>query len=720
MNFARFFKTYSYCLIGSGFLAVGATGAINWIAMALFGGFFIGSWFIDTAALRRRIPAWVLNCLAVAYLPFFAIDLGLVSRSFLISTVHLIFFLAALRLLTLAQDRDYLLLYLLSFAKLLAATALTANIVFGLCFLAFLLSGIVTLVLFEMRRSSVGMLSRAAVQPFVTPQNLKGTGLELFSPFPAATLHWTAIGIALFVLALAVPLFLLLPRSGSGGFKPPTGKTRYISGFSDHVELGRLGTIKQSDALVMRVRASQPPAELPADLKWRGISFDYYDGRSWRRSDLRRHPIPVQGRYYKLENSAQGTKWIHQSFFIEALSTDVVFAAHKALAVSREAGWLQRDSTESLYAERGPQKKLRYDAISDPIRPDPGNISDCEPIPGEILTTYLQLPSRNPRISDLAAAATREAPTKYAQARALEQYLLTHYRYSLNLRGTPNNPDPLAVFLFDIREGHCEYFASAMAIMLRHLGIPSRLVNGFRMGEYNRIGENYTVRQYHAHSWVEAYFPPYGWIEFDPTPADPQRPRAAFIQILSNLTEAIDLWWWEGVVNFDAYRQYRMISDLLARLEDVRIRAKNLLKIVLADSLSGISQFFPRSAPALIKEWMLWMPWVPAVLVMFIRPWRKRIFSLIRRRRFRKNARLMAGSFYTEALEMLEKYGIKRARGETPLEFAQNLAHHPTGLPLLALTRIFNAIRFGPPGVPFPREEAETQLHSLRRSLRRR
>ena len=96
------------------------------------------------------------------------------------------------------------------------------------------------------------------------------------------------------------------------------------------------------------------------------------------------------------------------------------------------------------------------------------------------------------------------------------------YRYSLELKGRPGSADPLAVFLFESRAGHCEYFATAMAVMLRQTGIPARLVNGFRTGEYNALGDAWVVRQYDAHSWVEAYFKPYGWIEFDPTPAQAQ------------------------------------------------------------------------------------------------------------------------------------------------------------------------------------------------------
>ena len=148
------------------------------------------------------------------------------------------------------------------------------------------------------------------------------------------------------------------------------------SGFSERVELGQIGNIKQSNAVVMRVKTDRDRSALPANLKWRGLAFDYYDGRAWKRTHQIRGTIPVQSWHYKLENTTQGTDWINQTFFVEALSTDVIFATHKALAVSRDVGLLLRDGSGNLYAPRPSYRKLRYSVVSDPIRPDPANISD--------------------------------------------------------------------------------------------------------------------------------------------------------------------------------------------------------------------------------------------------------------------------------------------------------------------------------------------------------
>ncbi len=718
MTFAQYFKASSYCLIASGFAAIAATGRIDWISVILFSIAFAGSWFTDVVRLRQAIPEWILKYLALAYLSFFVIDYKLLSHSYAISVLHLAFFAAAVKLLTISKDSDYLLLYLISFAELLAASTLTVNIAFILCFLVFLLSGISTLILYEMRRSNAKMQQEAEVQPFVVSRKLQGTGLELFSPFPAGFFSAMVLGITLLIIAGAIPLFFLLPRITLGMYSRPSGDTQFVSGFSDRVELGQIGRIKQSDTVVMRVRTSLPPSELPPGLKWRGLSFDYYDGRSWRRSDPTRDPIPIQGGYYKIEDSAQGTNWINQTFFVEALTTDVVFATHKPLAVSRDVGPLRKDSSGNLYTTQHLKKKLRYVAVSDPILPNPANISDLVPIPEKILSTYLQLPEMDPRIADLAGKVTGKKKSKYAKAQALEQYLSSHYTYSLVLTGTPGSKDPLAVFLFDVQKGHCEYYATALAVMLRQTGIPSRLVNGFRAGEYNRIGDDFTVRQYNAHSWVEAYFPPYGWIEFDPTPVDPQQPRTAFARLISDLTDAMDLWWWEGVVNYDSSKQFRVLTALQARMDRFQQTMQNLLALFTQKARETAALFHsPSPALALGKKWAFWIPWFAVAALLLIKPIRRRIAVLLWHALGRKNPRAIATRFYAQALYLLEAYGLRRSREQTPKEFALSLGNHPAAASLLALTQMYNAVRFGPPEAPLRRSDAAEQLRLLRAAL---
>ncbi len=716
MTFEQNFKISSYFMIGAGFAAAAATGMIHWLPVALFAVAFIAGWFIDTARLREQIPNWSLNCVSILCFLFFIVDFTLLSRSFMVSVIHLVLFTSIVKLLTLSKNRDYFFLYLSSFTLLLAASSMKIHFLFGICFLIFLFSGIHTFILFEMRLSHSAIQKRIRIHPFVALRSRNESGPELFSPFPTRLLSAISFGITLLILVVALPLFLLLPRSGSGYNRQPSGKTQFVSGFSDSVELGRIGTVKQSDAVVMRVQLSKPPSLLPEDLKWRGLAFDYYDGRAWKRSDPVRHPVPTQGRYFKLEESALGTDWLQQSFFIESLSANVVFAARKALAVSRDAGSLSRDSADNLYVNSPEQTKRRYDVISDWSRPNPELIYDTGSIPAGILETCLQIPPLDGRIEELTKQVTASAGGNYEKARILEQYLRERYAYSLELKGTPGSKDPLSVFLFETRQGHCEYFASALAIMLRYAGIPSRLVNGFRIGEYNRIGDSWIVRQYHAHSWVEAYLPPYGWTEFDPTPVQRQHPRSAFAQFWIDMANTVDLWWWERVVNYDYSRQYNVIATIYSTSAKIRDSIRDLAARAFDKSRKGMLWIFSTKethGPA--KVW-------PGVIILFIvmafliRPLRKQILKRMRPVLYRNRPKLYAESFYTEALEMLSKHGMVRAPDQTPMEFAQTLSDHPAGTPLFALTRLYNTTRFGPQHTPRTME-AERLLQSLRGSL---
>jgi hypothetical protein len=719
MTFDRYFKISSYCLIGAGFMALASTGIVEAVSILLFTAALLCSLFLDTARIRRGIPNWALNLLGIAYLPFCLVDYLYLSHSFINAIIHFLLYAVVVKLLTLSKDNDFLLLYLASFAELLAASILTVNIIFAICFAAFLFSGVSALIAFEMRRSNARIQREVRVQPVVIPRKLPETGMELFSPFPGGLLTTMGIGIALLTIIIAIPIFFLLPRVTFGLYQRPSGAIQFTSGFSERVELGEIGNIKQSDAVVMRVKTDRSPTELPADLKWRGLAFDYYDGKAWKRTNVVGSAIPAQGWHYKLENSTQGTNWINQTFFLEALSTDVIFAAHKALAVSEDVGPLIRDSAGNLFAPRPKYKKLRYSVLSDPIQPDPANISDMLPIPAEILRIYTQVPPEDPRIEALAKEVTAAAGDRYSKALALQRYLRTHYRYSLVLRGTPNSKDPLAMFLFDVRSGHCEYFASAMAIMLRQLGIPARLVNGFRAGEYNPLGNSWTVRQYHAHSWVEAYYPPYGWIEFDPTPPDIGQRKTGFFLALSNFADAIDLWWWEGVVNYDFPKQSGMFGYLRGRtdtlLENIRDLAENFSARVRNQWHSFSLWSIASSA---VARWHIWLAFPGAIVLLLLRKVRRPIWHWVRRALYKENARKVATSFYMEAVGLLGAKGLSRVRGQTPMEFAQSIGTHPAGRPFLLLTRIYNVARFGSPDIPFQRSESETLLHELRTALK--
>jgi transglutaminase-like putative cysteine protease/uncharacterized membrane protein len=700
MSFTAYHKLSSYCLVASGFLALAATGALGPLPLGILGSVLVASWYIDTVELRRALPAWAWAGILLAYIPGYYIDWRFLSHSILTSTLHLILFIAAFKLLTRATDRDYLYLYLLSFCALLAATTLTIDLGFLFCLLLFLTSAISALVLYEMKRSGARATKGAAIQPVVVPRSLRGSGLELFSGFPSGAVALLTLSLVALIVVFALPLFLLLPRVSLGRSRYSLGQPVLISGFSETVTLGAIGTIKESNALVMKIKVDAPPAKLPPDLKWRGIALDHFDGKSWSRSRTDQSPIPTQAGYFKLQEYTQGTDILVQTFFLEPISADVVFGSHKVLAVSRDLGQLERDTSDNIYALTPRTSALRYSVVSDITPPDPKLVAFVPGrFPRDVEACCLQVPQEDPRVAALARSITATAATPYDKALALERYLRNSYGYSLELKGTPESADPLATFLFSVRRGHCEYFASAMAVMLRQLGIPSRLVNGFRTGEYNSLSHHWTVREYNAHSWVEAYFPPYGWIEFDPTPAEPEHQAPAFLRTIASLFDSLDLWWSDNVVDYDARKQSMLVHAGEAQIYSLQSSAREYVRRTAwgVDAWLGRLRLPPRVVSPTGWALLLVVALLLAAITLSKHSVRRlrQLMRVLGQTGSRRDPGTAIVDLYADALDLLKNSGWERRRNQTPLEFAQDLAQEPFGNSLFSLTAIYNRVRFG-------------------------
>lgn len=282
----------------------------------------------------------------------------------------------------------------------------------------------------------------------------------------------------------------------------------------------------------MRVKIEGDPARF-AGTHWRGIALTNFDGWRWSAASgphVRIYP-QTDGWFPLGSDDRRDSRQLKYAVLLEPVASDAVFVAadinairghfanNSGLADSVRRNYLLADRTRSLFAPYPSYSESRYEAISSAPITDPAALrTAATTYPREIRTQYLGLPVLDQRIPALARQITAAAATPYDKASAIENYFHTQFGYTLELTTVPVK-DPLAYFLFTRRAGHCEYFASAMTVMLRSLGIPARYINGFQTGEYNDVGGDFIVRASDAHSWVEAYFPGYGWIEFDPTPA---------------------------------------------------------------------------------------------------------------------------------------------------------------------------------------------------------
>jgi len=312
-----------------------------------------------------------------------------------------------------------------------------------------------------------------------------------------------------------------------------------------------------------------------------------------------------------------------------------------------------------------------------------------------VATSYLQLPpTLDARIPRLAAQIAGSATNNYDKAAALEVYLKTHYGYTLQLLRTPV-ADPLSNFLFVRKQGHCEYFASSMAVMLRTLHIPSRVVNGFRSDEFNDVTGNYVVRAKNAHSWVEAYFPGYGWTTFDPTPGGDVGTPEGWDRAMLYL-DAAQSFWREWVISYDSSHQYILGQAAVSGTRNSLDRTRNWMKETYARlmSLARSGQSKAERAPF---RWLV--GGVAALLLLLGLGNAGRIARLIRMKRLEAHPERSpdeaAAMWYERMARNLARRGVKKSTAQTAQEFVRVIADEPLRTRVGKFTDAYESARFG-------------------------
>src|SRR6185312_871539 len=311
-------------------------------------------------------------------------------------------------------------------------------------------------------------------------------------------------------VALAVPLFLLLPRVrapfivGRGG---GTGATLEAAGFSDSVSLDSIDRIRSSREVAMRIKEEGPAIRPDADWRFKASTYDVYQGGSWRRSPVRTLLQRTQGVRFRL-SPEKPVRWAR--IWLQPLHSQSVPLPIETTIVEPRSPVLAIDDGGAVSLPFSPLEVSEYRVGLASRAVLTGVTPDRNPDPA------LNLAGVTPRISTLAAQVMDQG-TPAERARRVELFLIENYAYTLNFSGR-SAANPIEDFLFRYKSGQCEYFASSMVLMLRSQGIPARLVTGFLGGDYNPFEGYYIVRGNNAHAWVEAYLGAEGWRVFDPTP----------------------------------------------------------------------------------------------------------------------------------------------------------------------------------------------------------
>lgn len=595
------------------------------------------------------------------------IHLVYLAESALDGFVYLLLLLVLLRLSTARALGDLRDAGLLSFFMLVASASVAFGIGLLFAFVGFLALGTWMLMLHHVVSES----ERAEQDP-TTP--------GLFSV--------SVVG-SLAAVLITASLFFIIPRVGQASLPFRGEMRRMITGFTSQVELGAIGEIETDSTVVMRVGLPDGGhAAAAPGLRWRGITLDQFDGRGWTASRPERRALRAIAPGVVRVGAPRGTgRIVTQEIFLEPIGTDVIFAAPRVLTVQLSAPGLLVDDTGGL-SVAAPAARLRYTVESELEQPVRGGAG------GRVLDVasrerYLQLPPLPARVPALARRVTTGSADGHEAARRLTEFLARELRYSLTQART-QHLDPLEDFLFVRRSGNCEYFATALAVMLRTVGVPSRVVNGFQRGEWNPYGEYFAVRLSDAHSWVEAWIEGAGWVSFDASPRD-EATGAEWGRVGLYL-DALRMRWYRYVVNWSLKDQVDLASALRHTVRAWR------------PDWPRLGGWEGSRAPALVG----------LGLVLAGVAWRLRHGGVIARRTSDRRA---VPDFYRRALRLLARRGVRPARHETAREFwARVEAEAPNcGGALGALTLAYERVRFGAAALsPDDRDAIDRSLAALR------
>lgn len=714
------------------------------------------------------------------------------SEQQLLAIADMLIYLQIVLLFQERTNRVYWQLLVLSVLQVVVAAALNLGPQFALLLGVYMAVAISTLVLlcFDSERQSQPKSAVAPPSPQPRWQRLLASP-EILSPAehdiaPTATRRFLSRQVGLLTGAtflFTVVFFYATPRLGDGAWAGSRHGGFAKTGFSTDLVLEDSGTIELSNQLVMRVHFSRlidrRPYPLIDEPYFHGVVLTDYtsgpEGSRWTTPVGPRRRSQRSSKHVNQPSSALSL--VRQEIALESPNSPILFAVapiHPLADTPQDLRYLHSASRlmRVINDETSPEREYRYSlgtmAFHDgrQLRATPHanalrNEWDRVVLSDELTALTEFDPEQFPVVARLAEQILEEQGLtdgpKLEQMLALQRHFLTpgNYKYSLNLN-FPRQPelDPLEDFLANHHTGHCEYFASALALMLRSRGIPSRIVTGYRGGEFNSLGSYYQVRQKHSHAWVEGYLsaedappdeiaglPSKGgvWFRLDATPTSLRplvQPEPSLISRAADAFDYVDLLWRDYVLGLNSSRQKNAFYDPLTNRTAGSLPSWMEVSKVqsLARKLRGPTD---ASAAGPRQSRSVWGMGIFAGfgLILLVGVGRGVLWYLRERNLLgwlvggkQRRSEMSRVEFYRRLEQHLARLQLRRRPGQTPLEFARQaadrlralivetpLADDLADLPSLP-TRIVAAyyqVRFG--GVRLDREEAAAIERSLAR-----
>ncbi|MFI5456888.1 MAG: DUF3488 and DUF4129 domain-containing transglutaminase family protein [Isosphaerales bacterium] len=545
-------------------------------------------------------------------------------------------------------------------------------------------------------------------------------------------------------LALGVLIFLVLPRqAGATRSQPGAPMAKHLTGFDEEVQLGQLGEILENDSVVMTVEVTDRDGKpfQPVEPLWRGVTMFKYEGGRWFRPAKPTQVVVSPGDDPRLR---QG-KIIRQKIKLEPIDSPTLFGIRPILTFRSYQAFSPSLSNNdaTLFRPDTLGGEYDYEVVSD-FDPNGAQLQESAPGPygelGETLKSTLRAIAL-PVVANIKALG-REGDA--ARAQALTAYLRDsgEFSYTLQMDVQDRKIDPVIDFLVKRKAGHCEYFASALALLLRSIDIQARIVNGFKGGDWNELTSTLNVRQKHAHSWVEAYmgYGPDGprrghiWITLDPTPANERQESIAQVGGLAGkfrpLTDLIRHVWVFYVIGYNGERQNRLIyAPMRVIIREARDKYAALGKW-LGKTVARLFHFRNFSALFSLRGFVVsfFLGTLLAALAYLVFLMIKRFSRWLHGPPLDTTSRTAGILFYRRLAQMLAEYDLQRTPAETQSEFAVRAHKFLAGQGPLTdpvadvpqqVVEAFYRVRFGHLELePVSLQELDTQLDALEASLK--
>lgn len=548
---------------------------------------------------------------------------------------------------------------------------------------------------------------------------------------------WAFLATGAVTCSLAVLIFILIPRQPALWLAYTSWPERQTteSGFSQSIELGEMTRLLLDRTPVMRVKILEGyQAHISSQLYLRGaVMMSYgYSSRRWRwnyqptgSDETKLNTSNLDGPGLLQPGRGDPAMQVLWHLFHDRDVTNTLFVIDRPIAVAtnQPARLVYDRATNRLRASQLLKKGFSYRILAERAA-DRSNLSNAASTTNRLTQTIErwlrggrqrivrdELPGPFNRQARKIIAVPPEELSSIELARKIESHLRMNFRYDLDNTDVDPTLEPVMDFLVRRRKGHCEYFASAMVLLCQSLGLPARLITGYKGGEFNGFGNYYLIRNCDAHAWVEVYALDRGWVRFDPTPpAREQLIQAQESETFKLFWDALDLMrfsWGEHVADLETDKQGSLIAGIRKRLMKTNDGpgGTSVLKRV-ANFVFNL--FSPEQYESSWHQLLHWIVAVLGVMFMVLTTW---IASVILRKAIRSTYGYIRGywqarfgrrgtcpvGFYRRALHLLAGKGICRPRTRTAMEFARDLqAKHERICPEMeTLTAAYLQVRFG-------------------------